>query len=254
MEPRARIGRHKETLNFSDDLRSLLYGTGAPVHPDITRPLSDGSSNTYLTNLPTPNTQHPPTPFANKTKSGTVAEPFPETLRVLDEIVTDYIIETGQQALQVASYAGRAKLKVEDFTFVLRRDTKKLGRVQEMFGRNKMIKDARKTTGVGEGGDAVVDLKKLQAKDLQNFGDLVGEEGSGKGKGKGRGRRRKRNIEDVDGDVNENMVGGQVVAVMSGGAANGDDLGDVDADLEDLDDEEPDRHRDKRTKSALDSL
>lgn len=120
-----------------------------------------------------------------------------------------------------------------------------------MFGRNKMIKDAKKMTGVGEGGDAVVDLKKLQAKELQNFGDLVGEEGSGKGKGKGRGRRKKRNIDEVDGDGN--AVEAAALPSLTGAAGIGDDLGDVDADLDDLDEDEPERHRDKRAKSNLGS-
>ena len=120
-----------------------------------------------------------------------------------------------------------------------------------MFSRNKAIKEARKA--VGDGGDVVVDLKKFQAKDLQGLGDLVGEEGSGKGKGKGRGRRRKRNVEDVDGDGDGNAKVSEVVV----DGVMGDDLADVDADLEDLDDDDVggghgDKHRNKRAKSQID--
>ena len=72
------------------------------------------------------------------------AETYPETLRVLDEILTDFIIETCHGAVEVANYAGRQKLKTEDFLFVLRKDEKKLGRVQELFASQREIAHAKR--------------------------------------------------------------------------------------------------------------
>ena len=53
-------------------------------------------------------------------------EPLPETVRVLDAIVTDFVIENCHQAAQVATYAGRQKVKLDDFRFVMRKDAIKL--------------------------------------------------------------------------------------------------------------------------------
>jgi len=71
-------------------------------------------------------------------------EPLPETVKVLDEIVTDYIIETCHDAALSASYSRRAKIKVDDFKFALRKDPKKLGRVQELLSMDKVLKQARR--------------------------------------------------------------------------------------------------------------
>ncbi|RMZ85999.1 hypothetical protein DV737_g246, partial [Chaetothyriales sp. CBS 132003] len=123
MEPRARAGRHKSSLNFGKELTGFLFAYGAPTHPDLAlAPQPD--SHAYLATLPpTANTSHRPTPFHS---------PFPETLRVLDEIVTDFIIETCHEAVAHATLARRQKLTINDFKFVLRKDRMKLGRVHEM--------------------------------------------------------------------------------------------------------------------------
>lgn len=171
MEPRARATRHKGSLNFGPELESMLYGFGAPVPPAGT------SIN------PKPNT---------------------ETIRVLDEILTDFVIETCHAAVAIASYSGRTKLKTDDFTWVLRNDPNKSGRVKEMFEKKRDIEHARKMVGVDGGGEGV----KLGVDDMAALADQAGEEGTGKGKGRGRGkgRRKKRDItlvdgaEDADGD------------------------------------------------------
>lgn len=72
------------------------------------------------------------------------AEPLPETVRVLDEIVTDFILEVCHGAAQCAHHARRQKIKVEDFRFALRRDSSKLGRVQELLRMERELKEARK--------------------------------------------------------------------------------------------------------------
>ncbi|OCT50622.1 putative transcription initiation factor TFIID subunit 13 [Cladophialophora carrionii] len=193
MEPRARAGRHKNNLNFGPELSSLLYAYGAPTHPDIVHPLGS-SSRQYLSGPNTPNTTHPPTPFTH---------PFPETLRVLDEMLTDFIIETCHDAVSVATYSGRAKLKLSDFEFVLRRDSIKLGRVQEMFKKKRDIDNKKKLFDTNEGREGT----KLAVGDLVNLGEVVGEEGTGKGKGRGRGRRKKRDREEADGPSTLNEAG-----------------------------------------------
>jgi len=62
----------------------------------------------------------------------------------MDEIITDFIIETCHAAALSASYSRRQKIKVDDFKWVLRRDGKKLGRVAETFLREKALKESRK--------------------------------------------------------------------------------------------------------------
>ncbi|KAL9049204.1 MAG: hypothetical protein Q9162_007334 [Coniocarpon cinnabarinum] len=100
-------------------------------------------------------------------------QPLPDTIKVLDEIVTDYIIETCHAAAQCASYSHRQKIKVDDFKFVLRRDATKLGRVAELMQMQKDIKNARKIAEVDEG-------------------QIVKAQKDGEGAtGPGRGKRRK---------------------------------------------------------------
>ena len=95
--------------------------------------------------------------------------PLPETVKTLDEIITDYIIETCHAAAQCAAYSHRQKIKVDDFKFALRKDPKKLGRVTELLQMDKDIRRARKIAEVDE--EAVM-------------------RGEG-GEGQGRGKRRK---------------------------------------------------------------
>ena len=214
MEPRARAGRHKTNLNFGPELSSLLYAYGAPTHPDISSPIGPASqkyisstSNLHnnITTSSSASNPHPssdPTPFT---------QPFPETVRVLDEILTDFIIETCHNAVSVATYSGRAKLKLSDFEYVLRRDSIKLGRVQEMFKKKRDIDNKKKLFDTNEGKDGT----KMAVGELMNLGEVVGEEGTGKGKGRGRGRRKKRDREDAS------TVGGGDDARSAIGAASG---------------------------------
>lgn len=80
--------------------------------------------------------------------------PLPETVKILDEIVTDYIIETCHEAAAIAHHARRAKIKLDDFKFMLRRDTAKLGRVSEMLDKEKELKRQRKAFDTDEGAVA----------------------------------------------------------------------------------------------------
>ncbi|RYN19995.1 hypothetical protein AA0113_g10295 [Alternaria arborescens] len=117
--------------------------------------------------------------------------PLAETMRVLDEIITDYIIETCHEAASVAHHARRAKIKLDDFKFMLRRDTGKLGRVSEMLETDKELKRKRKAFDTDEGA-------VLQDKDGAGAGaGAGGAEDAGRGERESKlGRPRKK----VDGE------------------------------------------------------
>lgn len=70
-------------------------------------------------------------------------EPLPETLRILDEIVTDFVIETCHTAARSATYSNRQKIKVDDFKFAVRRSDAMLGRLQERATLYSQINKAR---------------------------------------------------------------------------------------------------------------
>lgn len=237
MEPRARASRLKSHLNFAEDLRTLLYGAGVPVHPDITTPHPD--SLTYLTHPSTLNRTNPPTPYVSLDSStNTISQinAYPETIRVLDEIVTDFIIETSHAAASVSAYSGRAKIKLADFEYVMRRDRRKLGRVQEMFRRKRTIDEAKKPVAQAEGG-AAGQGTRLGVKEMVDLGGVVGEEGTGKGRGRGKGPRRgRRKMREVE----EGLLSSDPVDDGRGntrGVSRGveEEIGDVEADLDDLD-------------------
>lgn len=117
------------------------------------------------------------------------SEPLPETVRVLDEIVTDFILEMCHGAAQYASYSRRQKIKVDDFRFALRRDPNKLGRVQELLRMERELKEARKA--FDQNDDQIANLKDAKKGiDEHEDGDatsVVGKKNKGKNK---RGARR----------------------------------------------------------------
>ncbi|KAF2424835.1 TFIID-18kDa-domain-containing protein [Tothia fuscella] len=117
-------------------------------------------------------------------------KPLPETIRVLDSIITDYVIETCHEAESHARYSNRSKVKVDDFQFALRHDHKKLGRVQELLDMEKELKSKRKAFNVDEG----------------NVGKDVAEEVIGAG-GKG-GKKRKGGSGGIGVGDGESTVGG----------------------------------------------
>ena len=82
-------------------------------------------------------------------------EPLPETVRVLDEIVTDFIIETCYSAAKSAEICGRSKLKVDDFKWAIRNDPMLLGRVNELLAMDKHISSARKAFKTDEGREGL---------------------------------------------------------------------------------------------------
>lgn len=115
-------------------------------------------------------------------------EPNPETVRVLDEMVTDFIIDTCHSAGQVAVHSGRQKVKAEDFHFALRHDPAKLGRVQELFRIERELKEARKA--FNENDDRIAGLKEMEKKNqVQRAAENAkGSDKKKKDKGKGKAK------------------------------------------------------------------
>ncbi|KAM0715616.1 hypothetical protein Q7P37_009114 [Cladosporium fusiforme] len=105
--------------------------------------------------------------------------PLAKTITTLDEILTDFIIETCHYAAVSASYSRRMKIKADDFKFVLRRDEVLLGRVQEQLWRERKLKEDRKMVNTDE------DVKAMAA------GQLEEEEAATGGKKPKRGRKKK---------------------------------------------------------------
>ncbi|KAM0192017.1 hypothetical protein ACHAPA_003101 [Fusarium lateritium] len=98
---------------------------------------------------------------------GDVQNPLPETVRVLDEILTDFMQSIAFEATRAANYSGRQKIKYEDFEFAFRRNPAFLGKVQEVFEKQREIKKAREILRDGEDEimkDAADEEKKKKEK------------------------------------------------------------------------------------------
>ncbi|KAM0427023.1 hypothetical protein ACHAPT_007921 [Fusarium lateritium] len=99
---------------------------------------------------------------------GDVQNPLPETVRVLDEILTDFMQSIAFEATRAANYSGRQKIKYEDFEFAFRKNPVFLGKVQEVFEKQKEIKKAREILRDGEDEimkDAADEEKKREKTD-----------------------------------------------------------------------------------------
>lgn len=99
--------------------------------------------------------------------SGAINPHLPATISVLDEILTDFIIETCHYAALSASYSRRQKIKADDFKFVLRKDEMLLGKVQETLWREKKLKEDRKMGDMTAQGSVkeAVELAGIDEKD-----------------------------------------------------------------------------------------
>ncbi|KAI6779818.1 uncharacterized protein J7T54_003742 [Emericellopsis cladophorae] len=97
---------------------------------------------------------------------GDVREPLPETVRVFDEILTDFMQSIAFEAARAAQYSGRQKIKYEDFEFAFRKNPIFLGKVQETFEKSKEIKRVRDIMQTDESALAkeVAEEEKAQAR------------------------------------------------------------------------------------------
>lgn len=98
---------------------------------------------------------------------GDVRDPIPETVRVLDEIVTEFLEGVCFEASRHAQVAGRQKLKFDDFEFALRRNPQYLGKVKAMIEKRQTIKEMRKT--FNQDDDAL--MKDMAARDKEKEKD-----------------------------------------------------------------------------------
>lgn len=198
-EPRARL-RAKGQVFQADDREPLRFpslspsptGTGTVATSRGRRTKDPGLRLAVIPNYTKPH-QHPTidriTTVSSFLTAFSTPGPHPQnTITALDEILTDFIIETCHYAALSASYSRRQKIKVDDFKFALRRDERLLGRVQEQQWREKKLKEDRKNVVMEEfGGEGAGGLKGLEG--------MAGEEGA---KGK-RGRRKRKADGEEDG-------------------------------------------------------
>ncbi|KAK1826334.1 transcription initiation factor IID, 18kD subunit-domain-containing protein [Podospora conica] len=114
--------------------------------------------------------------------------PLPETARVLDEVLTDFIQGVSFEATRAAHHAGRQKVKFEDFEFAMRRNPRFMGKIQEVFEKKKEIEAARK----------ILNVEDQLMKDADREEKKAEKKGSAAGS---RGRKRSRQMvgeEDLD--------------------------------------------------------
>ena len=142
-----------------------------------------------------PPTHHPTNPPPVESfllAYGDPSPPLRATVLTLDEIITDYIIETCHEAALVATHARRQKIKLDDFKFMLRRDTAKLGRVSELLETDKELKKKRKAFDTEEG----VVVRSVEGEDGGDGGKRRGKKGGREGEeGEGEeeeGRKKRR--------------------------------------------------------------
>ncbi|RUS23358.1 transcription initiation factor IID, 18kD subunit-domain-containing protein [Endogone sp. FLAS-F59071] len=72
---------------------------------------------------------------------GDVQNPSADSMAVLDEMVISFITDMSLQAAKVSERRG--KVKVEDYKFILRKDAKKLARVEELLYMSEDIRKAK---------------------------------------------------------------------------------------------------------------
>ncbi|KAK1292654.1 hypothetical protein QJS10_CPB17g01147 [Acorus calamus] len=79
---------------------------------------------------------------------GDDANPLPETVSFLEDIVVEYVTDMVHKAQDIATKRG--KLLTEDFLFLIRKDLPKLRRCTELLSMNEELKQARKAFEVDE--------------------------------------------------------------------------------------------------------
>ncbi|ORX52030.1 TFIID-18kDa-domain-containing protein [Hesseltinella vesiculosa] len=79
---------------------------------------------------------------------GDVANPADDSIALMDDLVIDYISEMVSDVSSASEAKGR--IRVEDFKFVLRKDPKKLARVEELLYMNEDIRRAKQLFDEGE--------------------------------------------------------------------------------------------------------
>ncbi|KAK4149781.1 transcription initiation factor IID, 18kD subunit-domain-containing protein [Chaetomidium leptoderma] len=137
---------------------------------------------------------------------GDVRAPLNDTVRVLDEILTEFIQGVSFEATRAAQHAGRQKVKFEDFEFAMRRNPYYMGKIQEMFEKKKEIEAARKGFNIE---DQLMKDADKQEKAAEKDKEKVGG-------GSKRGRKSmsqmqigEEDLEDGDDDLEMELDGGR---------------------------------------------
>ncbi|KAG6644996.1 transcription initiation factor TFIID subunit 13-like isoform X1 [Carya illinoinensis] len=68
--------------------------------------------------------------------------PLPESVALVEDIIVEYVTDLVHKAQDTGSKRG--KLSVEDFLYLIRKDTPKLNRCTELLSMNEELKQARK--------------------------------------------------------------------------------------------------------------
>ncbi|EFC50533.1 predicted protein, partial [Naegleria gruberi] len=71
---------------------------------------------------------------------GDVRNPLPETVTLMEELVREYVHEIVSEALKISK---KGRLNPEDLVFLIRHDSKKYLRVDELLRKYQEIKKAR---------------------------------------------------------------------------------------------------------------
>ncbi|KAI9181011.1 hypothetical protein LWI28_010292 [Acer negundo] len=79
---------------------------------------------------------------------GDDANPLPETVALVEDIVVEYVTDLALNALHIGSKRGT--LTVEDFLYQIRKDFPKLKRCTELLSMQKELKQATKAFEVDE--------------------------------------------------------------------------------------------------------
>jgi len=122
-------------------------------------------------------------------------DPLPETVRVLDSITTDFIIESCHGAAAIATHAGRQKVKLEDFRLLFRKDAAKTGRMLQLETMGKEQAQQRKMFDVNndrleKGGFQVAEALGIESDDDEEEESHAGTGDAAKAKNK---RKRAKN-------------------------------------------------------------
>jgi transcription initiation factor TFIID subunit 13 len=154
---------------------------------------------------------------------GDVEEPLPETTRVLDEILTEFVQGVSFEAVRAANYAGRQKVKYEDFEFTLRKNPIYLGKVQEVFEKKSDIEQLRKIVNEED------ELLKQEAKAEKR--ERKAAERDERNKQRKAGRRAAKAGSGAPSGVGANGLGGDG-AHDDLGTVDEEDLGEADDDAD----------------------
>lgn len=118
-------------------------------------------------------------------------EALPETLQTLEDITVNYLIDIFNETLKSAEVHGRNRIKLEDLKFAVRKDPRKLNRIDEIFTNLKIIATNRK------GFDSKSYVKKLGVDGVPASTSSTGKVGKvGKKRGKYK-KRKKKTLEDA---------------------------------------------------------